>query len=128
MNAISDGGEEGLVREEDEAPTKETGNRFEFTVVRGGGKLRRQLRGSLRIAGWGRYIEASLIVIACPILSVPALSFPRGSLLILVVDQALRLENNSRQRVKELLLARYFLFAIGIFFFFFLDCRMGIDR
>lgn len=122
MNAISDGGEEGLVREEDEAPTKETGNRFEFTVVRGGGKLRRQLRG------WGRYIEASLIVIACPILSVPALSFPRGSLLILVVDQALRLENNSRQRVKELLLARYFLFAIGIFFFFFLDCRMGIDR
>lgn len=37
MNAISDGGEEGLVREEDEAPTKETGNRFEFTVARGGG-------------------------------------------------------------------------------------------
>lgn len=39
MNAISDGGEEGLVREEDEAPTKETGNRFEFTVARGGGKV-----------------------------------------------------------------------------------------
>lgn len=36
MNAISDGGEEGLVREEDEAPTKETGNRFEFTVARRG--------------------------------------------------------------------------------------------
>lgn len=126
MNAISDGGEEGLVREEDEAPTKETDS--SLPSREGGGKLRRQLRGSLRIAGWGRYIEASLIVIACPILSVPALSFPRGSLLILVVDQALRLENNSRQRVKELLLARYFLFAIGIFFFFFLDCRMGIDR
>lgn len=53
MNAISDGGEEGLVREEDEAPTKETDSSLPSREGGGGGSCGDSCEGPWELRGGG---------------------------------------------------------------------------